>query len=74
MKWSLAIQMGTATLSGPQYAPVGGAPGPEHRFVSIGNPHMVLDVDDLAAYPLETPRERRSQRHLHLGRAAAGIQ
>ena len=54
----IAVTMGTAALSGPQYAPVGDAPGPEHRFVSIGNPHMVLDVDDLAAYPLETEGPR----------------
>jgi diaminopimelate epimerase len=49
----IAVTMGTATLAGPQYAPVGEPPGPDHRFVSIGNPHMVLDVDDLASYPLE---------------------
>jgi diaminopimelate epimerase len=49
----IAVTMGTATLAGPQYAPVGEAPGPAHRFVSIGNPHCVLDVDDLASYPLE---------------------
>jgi diaminopimelate epimerase len=54
----IAVTMGTATLSGPQYAPVGEAPGPAHRFVSIGNPHMVLDVDDLATYPLETEGPR----------------
>jgi diaminopimelate epimerase len=49
----IAVSMGTAVLSGPQYAPIGEAPGPEHRFVSIGNPHMVLDVDDIESYPLE---------------------
>ncbi|MEO9176071.1 MAG: diaminopimelate epimerase [Gaiellales bacterium] len=54
----IAVTMGTATLAGPQYAPVGEAPGPAHRFVSIGNPHMVLDVDDLATYPLETEGPR----------------
>ena len=54
----IAVTMGTATLQGPQYAPVGEAPGPAHRFVSIGNPHMVLDVDDLASYPLETEGPR----------------
>jgi diaminopimelate epimerase len=54
----IAVTMGTATLSGPQYAPNGDAPGPEHRFVSIGNPHMVFDVDDLAAFPLETEGPR----------------
>jgi diaminopimelate epimerase len=54
----IAVTMGTATLSGPQYVPQGEAPGPMHRFVSIGNPHMVLDVDDLATYPLETEGPR----------------
>ena len=54
----IAVTMGTATLQGPQYAPVGEAPGPAHRFVSIGNPHMVLDVDDIVAYPLETEGPR----------------
>ena len=54
----IAVTMGTATLAGPQYAPIGEAPGPEHRFVSIGNPHMVLDVDDIAVYPLETEGPR----------------
>jgi diaminopimelate epimerase len=54
----ITVTMGTAALAGPQYAPVGEAPGPVHRFVSIGNPHMVLDVDDLASYPLETEGPR----------------
>src|SRR4051812_38010277 len=30
----IGVTMGTASLEGPQYAPVGEAPGPEHRFVS----------------------------------------
>jgi diaminopimelate epimerase len=54
----IGVTMGTASLDGPQYAPVGEAPGPEHRFVSIGNPHMVLDVDDISTYPLETEGPR----------------
>jgi diaminopimelate epimerase len=54
----IAVTMGTATLSGPQYVPVGEAPGPAHRFVSIGNPHMVIDVEDVRAYPLETEGPR----------------
>jgi diaminopimelate epimerase len=49
----IAVTMGTATLAGAQYVPIGEAPGPEHRFVSVGNPHCVLEIDDLAAYPLE---------------------
>jgi diaminopimelate epimerase len=49
----IAVTMGTATLAGPQYLPVGDPPGPAHRFVSTGNPHMVIDVDDIATYPLE---------------------
>ena len=54
----IAVTMGTATLAGPQYVPVGEPPGPAHRFVSTGNPHMVIDVDDIAAYPLEVEGPR----------------
>lgn len=54
----IAVTMGTASLAGPQYVPVGEAPGPAHRFVSIGNPHMVMDVADLAGYPLESEGPR----------------
>jgi diaminopimelate epimerase len=49
----IAVTMGTASLAGPQYVPAGEAPGPAHRFVSVGNPHCVLEIDDLPAYPLE---------------------
>jgi diaminopimelate epimerase len=54
----IAVTMGTASLAGPQYAPRGEHPGHEHRFVSVGNPHMVLDVDDIRAFPLETEGPR----------------
>jgi diaminopimelate epimerase len=49
----IAVTMGHATLDGRQYAP-DGAPEPDpHRFVSTGNPHCVLLVeDDPGGYPL----------------------
>ncbi len=49
----IAVTMGQATLDGRQYAPDGAPePGP-HRFVSTGNPHCVLLVDeDPGGYPL----------------------
>ena len=50
----IAVTMGTATLAGPQYAPVGEAPGPRAPLRLDRQPALVLDVDDLAAYPLET--------------------
>jgi diaminopimelate epimerase len=44
--------MADATLDGPAYRP-DGEPFPfRHRFVSIGNPHVVITVDDPAAFPL----------------------
>jgi diaminopimelate epimerase len=49
----IGVTMGRAALDGRQYAPVGDGPGREHRFVSIGNPHCVIEVDDVAAFPLE---------------------
>jgi diaminopimelate epimerase len=49
----IAVTMGRAALGGHQYAPDGAPePGP-HRFVSTGNPHCVLLVDeDPGGYPL----------------------
>ena len=45
--------MAPATLAGPQYQP-GDSDFPyPHRFVSIGNPHVVIPVGDVAAFPLE---------------------
>ena len=38
------------------------APGAGDRFVSVGNPHMVLDVDDPRAFPLETEEGPRLER------------
>ena len=54
----IAVTMGTATLAGPQYVPVGEPPGHAHQFISTGNPHMVLDVDDIASFPLESEGPR----------------
>lgn len=49
----VAARLARATLEGPQYDP-SGQPFPHaHRFVSIGNPHVVIRVDDPAAFPLE---------------------
>src|SRR3954471_13618698 len=49
----LGVTMGRAALDGRQYAPVGESPEIDHRFVSIGNPHCVVSVDDVAAFPLD---------------------
>ncbi len=49
----VAVEMTPAELQGPQYRPTD-APFPyEHRFVSVGNPHVVLTVPDPASFPLE---------------------
>ena len=48
----VAAQMAPARLEGPQYRPTD-APFPyDHTFVSVGNPHVVIPVDDLDAFPL----------------------
>ena len=51
---TVTARMADARLADPtQYAPTA-APFPyPHRFVSVGNPHVVLRVDDPAAFPLE---------------------
>lgn len=48
----VAARLARATLAGPQYDPNGEAFPHEHRFVSIGNPHVVIGVDDPATFPL----------------------
>lgn len=49
----IAARLARATLVGPQYDPEG-APFPyAHRFVAIGNPHVVIPVEDPADFPLE---------------------
>jgi diaminopimelate epimerase len=52
------VTMGRAALDGAQYRPNGQDPGVAHRFVSIGNPHCVVAVEDVDAFPLseEGPR------------------
>ena len=51
---TITVQMARARLDGPQYVPTS-APFPHpHRFVSIGNPHVTIEVADVAAFPLAT--------------------
>ena len=43
----ITIDAGRATLESPDHAPNGGrAPAPEYTFVSLGNPHCVIEVED----------------------------
>ena len=44
--------MADAALEGPAYRPDDGTFPYPHRFVSIGNPHVVIPVEDPAAFPL----------------------
>jgi diaminopimelate epimerase len=41
-----------------QYRPAGGELGYAHRFVSVGNPHVTIRVDDPATFPLATEGPR----------------
>jgi len=41
-----------------QYCPAGGELGYAHRFVSVGNPHVTIRVDDPATFPLATEGPR----------------
>ena len=54
----IAVRLGQASLSGPQEDRDAPDPGVDYRFVSLGNPHCVLAVDDPDAFPLasEGPR------------------
>ena len=45
--------MATAALEGPAYRPNGRAFPYPHRFVSVGNPHVTIPVDDPEAFPLD---------------------
>ncbi|MGI9117442.1 MAG: diaminopimelate epimerase [Gaiellales bacterium] len=48
----ISARLAPARLDGPQYAPdANGFPYP-HTFVSVGNPHVVIPVDDVDAFPL----------------------
>lgn len=54
----ITAQLAPAVLSGPQYRPTEEAFPYAHTFVSVGNPHVVIPVDDLATFPLETEGPR----------------
>jgi diaminopimelate epimerase len=41
-----------ARLDGPQYRPTDDPFPYDHTFVSVGNPHVVIPVDDLEGFPL----------------------
>ena len=49
----VSARMAPARLEGPQYAPTDEAFPYPHTFVSVGNPHVVITVDDVSAFPLE---------------------
>jgi diaminopimelate epimerase len=49
----ITIDAGRATLESPDHAPVGGSPPADrYTFVSLGNPHCVIEVDDPEAVDL----------------------
>ena len=48
----VAARMAQTRLDGPQYAPTAEDFPYEHTFVSVGNPHVVIPVDDIDAFPL----------------------
>ncbi|MDP9259401.1 MAG: diaminopimelate epimerase [Actinomycetota bacterium] len=60
----IAVRLGQASLEGPQEDLGAPDPGVDYRFVSTGNPHCVLTVEDPAAFDLsETgPRLERHPR------------
>jgi diaminopimelate epimerase len=60
----IAVRLGQAVLAGRQEDRAAGDPGVAYRFVSVGNPHAVLTVDDPGAFPLadEGPRLERHPR------------
>jgi diaminopimelate epimerase len=54
----ITVRLGQAALSGPQENREAADPGVAYRFVSLGNPHIVLTVADPDTFPLadEGPR------------------
>ncbi len=54
----IAVRLGRASLEGAQEDRGAPDPGVAYRFVSVGNPHCVLTVDDPGSFPLaeEGPR------------------
>ena len=51
---TITAQLAPATLSGPQYQPTAEDFPYAHTFVSVGNPHVVIPVEDVDAFPLST--------------------
>ena len=51
---TVAAAMAPARLDGPQYRPTDEPFPYPHTFVSVGNPHIVIPVEDLESFPLET--------------------
>lgn len=49
----VAAQLAPARLAGPQYAPTAEPFPYDHTFVSVGNPHVVIPVEDITAFPLD---------------------
>ena len=54
----ISVRLGRASLAGPQEDLGAPDPGVAYRFVSVGNPHCVLTVDDPGSFALaeEGPR------------------
>ncbi len=54
----ISVRLGRAALEGPQEDRGAPDPGVDYRFVSVGNPHCVLTVEDPEAFALaeEGPR------------------
>jgi diaminopimelate epimerase len=54
----ISVRLGRAALEGRQEDRSAPDPGVSYRFVSVGNPHCVIRVDDPATFPLaeEGPR------------------
>ena len=48
----VAARMAQTRLDGPQYAPTAEDFPYVHTFVSVGNPHVVIPVDDIDTFPL----------------------
>jgi diaminopimelate epimerase len=48
----VAVRMAQTRLDGPQYVPTAEGFPYVHTFVSVGNPHVVIPVEDIDAFPL----------------------
>ena len=57
----VSVTLGRATLEGTQEDRTQADPGIAYRFVGIGNPHCVIDVDNPASFALETEGPRLEQ-------------